>query len=67
MVILDEFTPENHERAACGQPRNCRQNTTVSKYIHQFRHVVFVVSDLSERDKWNKFVEGFKHAIACKV
>lgn len=67
VATRDEFIPEGHERGAREQLRNYPQSTTVSKYIHQFRHAVLLVPNLSAGDKWDNFVEGLKPAITFEV
>lgn len=68
-AVKQEFIPADHERPVMAQLKTCKQIMTAASYISEFRRLALALPDLSEREKWDKFVEGLSDRLrveACR-
>lgn len=66
-ALLNEFLPEDHVRRARDRLRATKQKGSVSKYISEYRNVILAVPDISEGEKFERFVDGLKSNIRLEV
>lgn len=65
--ITTEFIPEDHTRRARDRLRKCRQSSSLSKYLNEFRNITISVGDILEGEKFDRFVYGLKPNVRIEV
>lgn len=65
--LLGEFLPEDHVRRARDRLKRARQTSFVAKYISEFRNIILTVPDLTEGEKFDRFIDGLKSSIRLEV
>ena len=65
--IFQEFVPSDHARRAREKLRKLKQTMTVAKYLSEFRNLVLTIPDVSDGEKYDKFVSGLKYQIRLEV
>lgn len=65
--LVEEFIPADHNRQARDKLRRLRQNSSVEKYLCDFRNTILMISNISEDEKTDKFVSGLKYDLKLEV
>lgn len=65
--LLTEFIPEDHIRMARYRLRDCRQKGSAAKCISEYRNIILAVPDISEGEKFDRFVDGLKQNVRMEV
>lgn len=66
-AIQSEFVPQDHVRRARDRLRKLHQTTNVSKYISEFRNLILTIPDITEGEKFDKFLSGLKYEVRVEV
>ena len=66
-AIQKESISEDHERRARDSLRACKQKNTVAGYLSAFRNIILTIPGMTENEKCDKFVDGFKPKIQFEV
>lgn len=66
-ALMAEFLPEDHIRRARDRLRRVKQKGSASEYIAEFRNIILAVPDISEGEKFDRFIEGLKPNIKVEV
>lgn len=67
MLVLNEFVPADHVRRARDKLRRLRQTSSVSKYLADFRNCILMIDDMSEGERFDRFVQGLKHEVRLEI
>ena len=62
-----EFIPADHVRRTRDKLNRLRQTRSVAAYLNEFRSIVLKLPQMSEEDKWDKFLNGLKYPIRLEV
>lgn len=66
-ALLNEFIPDDQIRRARDRLRNCRQKGSAAKYISEYINIILSVPDISEGEKFDRFVDGLKNNVRLEV
>lgn len=66
-LVLNEFVPVDHNRRARDKLRRLKQNSSVSKYLSEFRNCILTVNDMSDGERFDRFVQGLKNEVKLEV
>lgn len=67
MLVLNEFVPADHIRRTLDRLRRLKQTTSVSEYLAEFRNCLLMINDMSEGERFDRFVQGLKHEVCLGV
>lgn len=67
IMVLNEFVPSDHVRRARDKLRRLRQTASVSKYLSEFRNCILTISDISEGELLDRFIQGLKSEVKIEV
>lgn len=66
-AVKNEFIPAYYERSVMEKLKHCKQTGSATDYVKQLRRLVPSLPDISEREKWDKFVDGLKPNLRTEV
>lgn len=66
-TVIAEFVPPDHVRRARDKLRGLKHNSSVSKYLAEFRNVTLTIPDMSDGEKMDRFCTGLKYEIRVEV
>lgn len=66
-LVVNEFIPNDHERRARDKLRRLKQTLSVSKYLSECRNCTLGINDISDGEKFDRFVQGLKKDIRVEV
>lgn len=66
-LVLNAFVPTDHIRRARDKLRGLRQTHSVSKYLAEFRNCILTISDISEGELLDRYVQGLKPDVKLEV
>lgn len=66
-AVKRQFIPPDYERTVMDKLKRGKEQNSASDYIKEFQHLIPVLPDLSEREKWENFVDGRKPALKVEV
>lgn len=65
--VIAEFVPFDHVRRTRDKLRKLVQNTSVAKYLNEFRNLVLTIPDMNDGEKLDKFCAGLKPHVRLEV
>lgn len=66
-AIRSEFVPADYLRCGRDRLRKLKQTKSVSRYLAEFRNIILTLSDITEGEQLDKFVQGLKQEIRLEV
>lgn len=64
---MEELVPSDHIRRARDKLRRLKKTSSVSKYIGEFRNCILTIDDMSDGEKFDRFVQGLKQDVKLEV
>lgn len=65
--VIAEFVPDDHVRRARDRLRKLHQTSSVSKYLSEFRNIIFTIPGMNDGEMWDKFCSGLKYEVRLEV
>lgn len=65
--VSQEFVPSDHVRRARDKLRNLRHESSVAKYLTDFRNISLTIPDMNDGEKWDRFISGLKKEVRIEV
>lgn len=65
--IISEFVPDDHVRRSRDRLRKLKQNSSVSKYLSDFRNICLTVPGMTDGEMWDRFCTGLKYDVRLEV
>jgi len=66
-LLKNEFVPADYLRQAREKFRKLTQRYSASRYVSEFRNAILTLPDVTEGEKFEKFVQGLKHNVRMEV
>lgn len=65
--LVAEFIPSDDTRRGKEKLRNLKQETSVEKYLSEFRNAILMIGEMHEGEKIDRFVDGLKYHVRVEV
>lgn len=66
-AMLAECFPSDHVRRARDKVRKLSHNTSVSKFLAEFKNIVLRITGMTDEEKFDRFCSGLEYEIRVEV